>query len=52
MKDYINILKVENLSYDYVTKAGLVHAVKEATAEFEEGKMYAIVGRSGSGTYK
>ena len=43
------ILKVENLSYDYVTKAGLVHAVKEATAEFEEGKMYAIVGRSGSG---
>ena len=43
------ILCVENLSYDYVTKAGLVHAVKEATAEFEEGKMYAIVGRSGSG---
>ena len=45
----MSILKVENLSYDYVTKAGLVHAVKEATAEFEEGKMYAIVGRSGSG---
>ena len=43
------ILEVENLAYDYVTKAGLVHAVKEATAEFEEGKMYAIVGRSGSG---
>ncbi len=45
----MSILCVENLSYDYVTKAGLVHAVKEATAEFEEGKMYAIVGRSGSG---
>ena len=45
----MSILKVENLSYDYVTKAGLVHAVKEATAEFEDGKMYAIVGRSGSG---
>ena len=45
----MSIFKVENLSYDYVTKAGIVHAVKEATAEFEEGKMYAIVGRSGSG---
>ena len=32
----MSILKVENLSYDYVTKAGLVHAVKEATAEFED----------------
>lgn len=43
------ILKTVNLAYDYITNAGLVHAVKNATAEFEEGKMYAIVGRSGSG---
>ena len=43
------ILKLEHLSYDYITKAGKVHALKEATATFELGTVYAIVGRSGSG---
>ena len=43
------ILQLKNLSYDYTTKAGKVHALKEATASFETGTVYAIVGRSGSG---
>ena len=43
------ILELKHLSYDYITKAGKVHALKNATASFETGKVYAIVGRSGSG---
>lgn len=43
------VLQLKNLSYDYITKAGKVHALKEATATFESGIVYAIVGRSGSG---
>lgn len=43
------ILEITNLSYDYITKAGRVHAVKDATASFDTGIVYAIVGRSGSG---
>ncbi len=43
------ILKLNGLSYDYTTKAGSVHALKEASAVFEKGVVYAIVGRSGSG---
>lgn len=43
------ILQLKKLSYDYITKAGKVHALKEATASFEKGIVYAIVGRSGSG---
>lgn len=43
------ILQLKQLSYDYITKAGKVHALKEATASFENGIVYAIVGRSGSG---
>lgn len=43
------ILEFEKLSYDYITKAGRVHAVKEATASFDAGVVYAVVGRSGSG---
>ena len=42
-------LHLKNVSYDYTTKAGKVHALKEATAVFEMGVVYAIVGRSGSG---
>ncbi len=42
-------LKLKGVSYDYMTKAGEVHALKEATADFEKGIVYAIVGRSGSG---
>lgn len=43
------ILELSHLTYDYITKAGQVHAVKEATAMFDSGVVYAIVGRSGSG---
>lgn len=43
------VLQLKNLSYDYITKAGKVHALKEATIAFESGMIYAIVGRSGSG---
>ena len=42
-------LHLKNVAYDYTTKAGKVHALKEATAVFEMGVVYAIVGRSGSG---
>ena len=42
-------LEIRGLAYDYVTKAGAVHALKHATASFEMGTVYAIVGRSGSG---
>jgi putative ABC transport system ATP-binding protein len=45
----MRILHLKHLAYDYTTKAGKVHALKEASADFEEGKIYAIVGRSGSG---
>jgi len=43
------ILQLKDVSYDYNTKAGVVHALKNVTASFDEGKLYAIVGRSGSG---
>ncbi len=45
----MSTLKLIGVSYDYTTKAGKVHALKEATATFEKGVVYAIVGRSGSG---
>ena len=45
----MSILELHNLSYDYKTKAGAVHALKEATTSFNAGTVYAIVGRSGSG---
>ena len=45
----MSILEIRGLAYDYVTKAGAVHALKHATASFEMGTVYAIVGRSGSG---
>ena len=43
------ILKISGLSYDYKTGAGAVPALKEASAAFDTGTVYAIVGRSGSG---
>ena len=43
------ILEIHDLAYDYITKAGVVHALKHASASFEKGTVYAIVGRSGSG---
>ena len=45
----MEVLHLKNVSYDYTTKAGKVHALRDATAVFEAGAVYAIVGRSGSG---
>ena len=45
----MEVLHLKNVSYDYTTKAGKVHALKDATVVFETGAFYAIVGRSGSG---
>ncbi len=45
----MSILELKGISYDYTTKAGKVHALKEATACFEAGVVYAVMGRSGSG---
>ncbi|MBP5674856.1 ABC transporter ATP-binding protein [Candidatus Saccharibacteria bacterium] len=44
-----NILKVEDLSYSYNNEAGEQKVLKSVSAEFESGKMYAIIGESGSG---
>lgn len=45
----MDILKIENIEYSYSTPGGKVPAVKDATAAFEKGKVYAITGSSGSG---
>jgi len=43
------ILRLENVCYQYRNKYQSVDAVNNATAEFYEGKTYAIIGKSGSG---
>lgn len=43
------ILRLDNVCYQYRNKYQSVDAVKDATAEFHEGKTYAIIGKSGSG---
>ncbi len=43
------ILRLENVCYQYRNKYQSVDAVNDATAEFYEGKTYAIIGKSGSG---
>ncbi len=45
----MNTLKVEDVSYSYKNAAGEQVILKNVNAEFEAGKMYAIVGGSGSG---
>ena len=42
-------INVENVNYSYKTKYQTVHAVQDVSCTFEEAKMYAIVGKSGSG---
>ena len=42
-------IKVESVSYSYQNKYQTVEAVKEVTCTFETGKMYVIIGESGSG---
>lgn len=44
-----NILKVEDLKYSYENASGTQQVLKGINAEFKSGKMYAIIGESGSG---
>jgi len=43
------MIEISNVTYDYLTKAGIVHALRGVDLKLEEGKLYAITGRSGSG---
>ncbi len=45
----MTILNINNLSYDYITRAGVTHALNDVSITFECGKSYAVTGRSGSG---
>lgn len=45
----MNIIKVENLSKYYETKAGRVTALNQISFEVEEGTFIGIIGKSGSG---
>lgn len=45
----MNILTANKVDYTYQSKYQKVHALKNVTCSFEEGKFYAIVGHSGSG---
>lgn len=45
----MSILSAEKLSFTYQSKYQKVHALDDASCEFELGKFYAIVGQSGSG---
>ena len=45
----MNSLKVENISYSYKNAAGEQRVLNNISAEFVAGKMYAIIGESGSG---
>ncbi len=45
----MELLKTENVSFTYRNKFQSVNAVKNVTCSFEQGKCYAIVGKSGSG---
>lgn len=44
-----NILDIENLSVDFHTDRGVVHAVKNANIAVREGAILGLVGESGSG---
>lgn len=45
----MSILKADQVSYSYRTRYRTVPVLKEISCSFELGKLYAIVGRSGSG---
>ncbi|GMQ56345.1 ABC transporter ATP-binding protein [Vallitalea sediminicola] len=44
-----DILKLENVSYEYNNKSEKVTAVRDVTVSFSNGKLHAITGQSGSG---
>lgn len=43
------VLSVQNASYSYRNKYQTVYAVREVSADFDQGHFYAIMGTSGSG---
>ncbi len=45
----MRILTAKNVRYDYTNRYQTVHALKDVTVAFETGKVYAIIGKSGSG---
>jgi len=45
----MSILTLKNVSYSYKTKYRMVQALKGVSCSFEQGKVYAIIGKSGSG---
>jgi len=45
----VSILELNNVSYSYKNKFQQIDAIKHVDCSFEEGKVYAIVGKSGSG---
>jgi putative ABC transport system ATP-binding protein len=45
----MSILELRNVSYRYNSKFQKVDAIKNIDCSFEQGKVYAIVGKSGSG---
>ena len=42
-------ISLKNVSYSYRGKYQTVRAVNDVSFDFEEGKLYAIIGKSGSG---
>lgn len=45
----MRILSLENVRYTYKSKYQAVQALRGITCAFEQGKIYAVVGKSGSG---
>lgn len=45
----MNILELHDVSYHYSSKYQQIEAVKHVDFDFEQGRIYAIVGKSGSG---
>ena len=45
----MSLIEAREVSYDYIQKAGVTHALKDVNVSFESKKVYAVMGRSGSG---
>ena len=45
----MSILRLENVTYSYENKYQKNQVLKGISAEFERGKIYALIGKSGSG---
>ncbi len=45
----MGILTLDNVSYNYRNRYQITYALKNVSCDFETGKIYAIIGKSGSG---